>query len=254
MSRSYLKTLSRAACVAVGLVALLAVEPAKAAMIVWGSPTTISGSSDVSVVGTLHASANFGGSDETVNGVLFKAFSVSGTSTTVGDITLAGPELHQSTYIPPATTTSPYVDLPLEYRNILSPFAFTDGQSQQATVSGLTIGDTYAIQFWVQDPRGVGGGLRTVTVGSQTLDVNTTDADGGLGQWVLGEFIADATTQSFNLAPGGLQQATYANAMQVRIVPEPSAVPEIDPNSLGSVLAFVLGSLGLLERRRLKPA
>ena len=33
-----------------------------------------------------------------------------------------------------------------------------------------------------------------------------------------------------------------------------SAVPEIDPNSLGSVLALVLGSLGLLERRRLKVA
>jgi len=30
-----------------------------------------------------------------------------------------------------------------------------------------------------------------------------------------------------------------------------SSVPEIDPSSLGSVLAFVLGSLGLLERRRL---
>jgi hypothetical protein len=34
----------------------------------------------------------------------------------------------------------------------------------------------------------------------------------------------------------------------------PSAVPEIDPNSLGSVLALVLGSLGLLERRRRKAA
>ena len=34
----------------------------------------------------------------------------------------------------------------------------------------------------------------------------------------------------------------------------PSAVPEIDPNSIGSVLALVLGSLGLLERRRLKAA
>ena len=32
------------------------------------------------------------------------------------------------------------------------------------------------------------------------------------------------------------------------------AVPEIDPSSLGSVLALVLGSLGLLERRRLKAA
>jgi hypothetical protein len=33
-----------------------------------------------------------------------------------------------------------------------------------------------------------------------------------------------------------------------------AAVPEIDPNSLGSVLALVAGSLGLLERRRLKAA
>ena len=32
----------------------------------------------------------------------------------------------------------------------------------------------------------------------------------------------------------------------------PSTVPEIDPNSLGSVLALIVGSLGLLERRRLK--
>jgi hypothetical protein len=31
-----------------------------------------------------------------------------------------------------------------------------------------------------------------------------------------------------------------------------TAVPEIDPNSLGSVLALVVGSLGLLERRRLR--
>lgn len=31
-----------------------------------------------------------------------------------------------------------------------------------------------------------------------------------------------------------------------------SPIPEIAPNSLGSVLALVLGALGLLERRRLK--
>jgi hypothetical protein len=34
----------------------------------------------------------------------------------------------------------------------------------------------------------------------------------------------------------------------------PSSVPEIDPTSLGSVLALVLGSLGLLELRRFKAA
>jgi formylglycine-generating enzyme required for sulfatase activity len=34
----------------------------------------------------------------------------------------------------------------------------------------------------------------------------------------------------------------------------PASVPEIDPNSFGSVLALVLGSLGLFERRRQKAA
>jgi hypothetical protein len=33
-----------------------------------------------------------------------------------------------------------------------------------------------------------------------------------------------------------------------------TTVPEIDPNSIGSVLALVVGALGLLERRRLKAA
>jgi hypothetical protein len=32
----------------------------------------------------------------------------------------------------------------------------------------------------------------------------------------------------------------------------PSAVPEIDPAGMGSVLALITGALGLLERRRLK--
>jgi hypothetical protein len=31
-----------------------------------------------------------------------------------------------------------------------------------------------------------------------------------------------------------------------------NAVPEIDPAGIGSILAVVVGALGLLERRRLK--
>ena len=220
---------SRAACAAVGLVALLAVEPGNAAPILWGTPTTISGTSDVSVVGTLHASANFGGSDETVNGVFFKAFPVSGTSTTVGDITLSSAgTLNQFTSTPPATTTPLYGSLPTEYQNILSPFAWTSPEEQQVTVSGLTPGGAYAIQFWVQDPRDDAAVAdRTVTVISvplKILDVNTTNSLGGLGQWVVGTFTADETTQSIYLVPGGTLPATYANAMQVRLVPEPSTL------------------------------
>ena len=48
---------------------------------------------------------------------------------------------------------------------------------------------------------------------------------------------------------------TGVNGWQIGSVQAaPSSVPEIDPNSLGSVLALVLGSLGLLERCRLRAA
>ena len=63
-----------------------------------------------------------------------------------------------------------------------------------------------------------------------------------------------------NLASSGRSTDDPANELFNRgfrlasPVSGPSAVPEIDPNSLGSVLALVLGSLGLLERRRLKAA
>jgi hypothetical protein len=51
------------------------------------------------------------------------------------------------------------------------------------------------------------------------------------------------------IPPAPAMRATFAVSGA-----SPSSVPEIDPNSLGSVLALVLGSLGLLERRRLKAA
>ena len=48
---------------------------------------------------------------------------------------------------------------------------------------------------------------------------------------------------------------TGVNGWQIGSVQAaPSSVPEIDPNSLGSVLALVMGSLGLLERCRLRAA
>jgi len=51
----------------------------------------------------------------------------------------------------------------------------------------------------------------------------------------------------------GSYPLTDGNSWQIGSVQAAaSSVPEIDPNSLGSVLALVLGSLGLLERRRLQ--
>jgi len=58
--------------------------------------------------------------------------------------------------------------------------------------------------------------------------------------------------QLFALSPSGLPlDATYGYQFAT---PRASGVPEIDPAGLGSVLALVVGVLGLVERRRLKVA
>jgi formylglycine-generating enzyme required for sulfatase activity len=72
------------------------------------------------------------------------------------------------------------------------------------------------------------------------------------GDWYNGNPVTVSSSYSYPAPP-----STEYNDIGFRLaspVSEPSAVPEIDPNSLGSVLALVLGSLGLLERRRLKAA
>jgi len=86
----------------------------------------------------------------------------------------------------------------------------------------------------------------------QWNDLDGTDASSrGLrgGDWYEGyplyissSYSGFSMAPSFNFSKAGFRLAGTGA----------SAVPEIDPNSIGSVLALVLGSLGLLERRRLK--
>ena len=72
------------------------------------------------------------------------------------------------------------------------------------------------------------------------------------GNWDAGEaFPLSSSDRSSFAASAGFSNFTFRLASPAS---SPSAVPEIDPTSLGSVLALVLGSLGLLERRRLKAA
>jgi hypothetical protein len=97
-------------------------------------------------------------------------------------------------------------------------------------VAGVSSGDgSYG---WVYDNTGSITSTGAWSIPSTTTYAVSTDVGGSWGSYdgfpLLFSIEATATT--------------------------PSAVPEIDPNSVGSVLALVLGSLGLLERRRLKAA
>ena len=61
-----------------------------------------------------------------------------------------------------------------------------------------------------------------------------------------------ATFQSLGITPGTYNELVGNNTFQINV--GSSAVPEIDPAGMGSVLALVTGALGVLERRRLKVA
>ena len=72
------------------------------------------------------------------------------------------------------------------------------------------------------------------------------------GYW--SSFSAFSLSSSLGLATDPFDENDNYGFRLASPVSSPSAIPEIDPNSIGSVLALVLGSLGLLERRRLKAA
>jgi hypothetical protein len=247
-----------AAVTVTALALSLAVEPAKAAVINWGSAQNITGSSDVITTGTLFASANFfstgtqaGSGDITVNGVQFVGFQSariqspgSGpTSLTVGNITLTGtsPEANNVNLQGFAGAGGP-----ASYNGLLNQLAFLYNTNTTGTmgvdIGGLTNGAQYLIQFWVNDSRAAPFATRTSLVGGTSLAVNTTGTAGGFGQYITGTFTADSTTQSFQ-SIGGVGSTAYANAMQIRIVPEPTQMVAV---------AAIGAALGMWRMRKLR--
>ena len=116
-----------------------------------------------------------------------------------------------------------------------------------------------------------GGNVTTVGTNGVSSAYGAFDMNGNITEWndltglVAGErrglrggfwgsFSENSLRSSFNQdTPASDENDVYGFRL-ASPASSPSAVPEIDPNSLGSVLALVVGSLGLLERRRLKAA
>ena len=114
------------------------------------------------------------------------------------------------------------------------------------------------------------GNVTTVGTNGGPGAYDTFDMSGNISEWVSGASghpddarlrggsfweYADYFVSSENSRGGAASGEDISSGFRLASpVSSPSSVPEIDPNSLGSVLALVLGSLGLLERRRLKAA
>lgn len=196
------------------------------AVVTWGIVQNIAGDSDVSTAGTFTSPAhNYGGTgvgDTTVNGVLFLGTTL--PSGGVNGLSVAVP---------------PFTNLSAPYQTLL---ASATTQLTGMIFSGPTIlpGQTYQIEFWVNNSSVNSSSNTVITSGnSVTLSSNTSSTIGGLGQFVLGTFVADTSgRQDFSFA-GTL----FLSGYQLRnvTVPEPS---------IEHLLAMGACATALLRRKR----
>jgi hypothetical protein len=236
-------------CVAAALI-LTATTPsawawAEGSVITWGSPTNISGDSDVNTTGTLVAAFNMNGPDVTVNGVTFASFTFPfmATTATNGAFTFTESPGHMLAESSLGSASPPFNTLSASYQSLLSSAVSTDDNNTLTlTITGLTIGNDYIFEFWTNASNydGTGSGFRTTASAptAVSLDDNTTNAIGGTGQFVIGSFHAGDTTEVITFTGTDSTQAPTINAFELRAVPEPTTMS-----------IFLLGS-GLLGASR----
>lgn len=199
------------------LLLLFRSQQTHAGTIDFGAATTITGDTDVFTLGTLHTAYNGSNTVQTVNGVQFAGSN--STSAWGANLSWTMGAGSGSTGTAYATTSNPFNALSTPYKTILGGGIYNGGSAATGTINNLTIARVYAVQFWVSDSRSGSTATRTETIanvggaGAQTLDYNSTNAAGGVGQYTIGYFTADAATQSFEFDGNASSQV---NAIQVR--------------------------------------
>jgi len=228
--------------------------------IVWGSPQTVSGDSDVSTTGSLLYAFTFGGTaapaSATVNGVTFSPFRIPGgiiQSATVGSVTISESPgtLYGSNSF--GTASAPFSGLSSSYQSLLGSGAYADNPATiTVTLGGLTNGQQYQLQWWTNNSSNIlsifGESFSNTTataINSVTLDANTTNTVGGVGQYAIGTFTAAGPTQTFQLSETSGGFNPLINALQVRAVPEPALTLVGTAAAMAGLLAW---------RRRSAPA
>lgn len=235
---------------------------ASGATIAWGASTAATADTDISTNGTVVFAINGGGANVTLNTVAFTG-SPTGTSAggyTIGDFyTKFGNSNGAGTFDPNGTPTGgggtgPYDALSGDYQNLMSsaiwpgnPNTAQPYDEDSVTISNLTIGDQYEIQIWVYDGRNGRSGYNMEVDGNVLMSNDDTggNAADGIGHFMIGTFVADAATQSFDLegftTTGESQGRAQVNAIQLRTIPIP------EPSS---GLLVALAGFGLALRRR----
>jgi len=203
----------------------------------------ISADTNVSKTGTLVYAYHFTQDSEAnvaVNGVNFAAFSLSfshdnlSLPVTKGNVTASpgtGGVLDAKDTVA-GWSSGTFTTLSSAYQSLVGGGVSDLSKQFSFTLSGLTPGQTYQLQLWSSCSSDMGYFFNTpshnvknqISAGnSVTLDVNNTNTPGGVGQWVIGTFTADATTETISISNSATNDGPVLNAFQLRLVPEPCA-------------------------------
>ncbi len=192
-----------------------------AASIIWGAPTRISGDADVSTTGTLLGAFNVGApgvATTVVNGVTFAGLVVAGTSVTSGNFNLSIVGGF-SNYNDAGSTSPPFSGLSAQYQTLLSSAAGAVSTPFTLTMSGLVVAQIYQFEWWNNDSAIAVNYFTTATAGNALTLATNGGPVGGVGQFGIGTFVADATTQVITFPAQG---PSSLNGFQLRQVPEPA--------------------------------
>ncbi len=222
---------------------------AEGSVITWGTPTTISGDTDVSTAGTLVGAFNMFGPDVNVNGVTFSAFNVTAGTQTASNGNFTFTEV-PGTFAPNNTfgsAQSPFAGLSANYQTLLSTaVSTTDNNTLTLQINNLIVGQDYQFEFWVNASTfSANPGFDTTATApnSITLDSNTTNTNGGVGQFVIGTFHCGDPSQFISFTGANSTQAPTVNAFELRAVPEPSTI------SILFLAGMMISAASLLRRR-----
>ena len=243
-----MQTTRRSTCTAFLIASAIAAASAQAAQITWAANniTAGNGTADVSTAGTLVDARNGATSDVVVNGVTFKSVANSGN---LFDSLYANDSISTRRGTNPTNASGSNYSTFLGVGQRSGRTGFNTAPQIAPTqvwttvnFTGLIIGNTYQIQIWAVDTdtslgtagnKGLilgNGAAGNPLLGTDTMllyeyaDGASAGAYGLGGQYGLGTFVADATTQSFNLrtynnlltTPAASSSDHFSNGWQLR--------------------------------------
>ena len=250
-TRTITASTRRALPAVLATLALAAATAAHAAVVTWGAAQNITGDSNVSTAGTLVGAFNTGAvgvPPTTVNGVTFQSFAVPHLTfgATVGNFAIASGAAFSSFNTAFGSGSPPFTNLSAQYQTLLRSGIRNGNNGFTLTMSSLTVGTQYAFQWWANgsDLFSFGNFPVVASAGnSVTLFTNPTDTNGGLGQFAIGTFTADATTQAINFGGSAAPNLNAFQLLAVAPVPEPGS-------ALAGLLALGACAGGLFKRNR----